>query len=222
MEKVSKKDFVEIEYTGIIKENNAVFDTTSEAVAKENNLTGHGNYGPIVICVGEKQIVSGLDKNIEGKELGKEYDLKLNPEDAFGRKNAKLIQLIPTAKFKQQNIQPMPGMQLNIDGIMGIVKTVSGGRTLVDFNHSLSGKELLYKIKINRKVTDDNEKLSGYLKLSLGTKDLSTEINAGNAKISLKNKMPKEMQEMLNEKITELIPTIKGIEFTVVTDSKTK
>ena len=221
MENVSKKDFVEIEYTGIIKENNAVFDTTSEVVAKENNLKGHGNYGPVVICVGEQQVVSGIDKNIEGKELGKEYSINLNPEDAFGRKNAKLIQLIPSAKFKQQNIQPMPGMQLNIDGMMGTVKTVSGGRTLVDFNHPLSGKEILYKIKINRKITDDNEKLSGYLKLSLGTKDINTEISAGNAKISLKNKMPKEMQEMLNEKITKLIPTIKSMEFTVI-NLKTK
>ena len=215
MEKVSKKDFVEIEYTGRIKENNLVFDTTSEKVAKENKLNANSNYGPVIICIGEQQILSGLDKHIEGRESGKEYEIEIKPQDAFGSKDAKLIQLVPTAKFKQQNIQPMPGMQLNIDGVVGTVKTVSGGRTLVDFNHPLAGKGLLYKVKINRKITDDNEKLLGYLKLTLGISDVKSEISEGKAKITLKSKIPKEVQEMLNEKIIGLIPSIKSTEFAV-------
>ena len=148
---VSKKDFIEIEYTGKLKDENVVFDTTDETVAKENGLESHSGYGSVIICVGEEQLLKGLDKNLEGKETGKEYDIELKPEDAFGNKNAKLIQLVPTSKFKQQNVQPMPGMQLNIDGVVGTIKTVSGGRTLVDFNHPLSGKVLTYKIKINKK-----------------------------------------------------------------------
>jgi len=35
---VSKKDFIEIEYTGKLKEENVIFDTTDEKVAKENKL----------------------------------------------------------------------------------------------------------------------------------------------------------------------------------------
>lgn len=216
---VSKKDFVEIEYTGKLKEEDVVFDTTDEKTAKENNLHDH-DYGPVIICVGEEQLLKGIDKNIEGKETGKEYDIEIKPEDAFGKKNAKLIQLISTNKFKQQKIQPMPGMQMNIDGVVGTIKTVSGGRTLVDFNHPLAGKELLYKIKINRKITDDKEKLAGYLKLSLGTKDIEAEITESNAKIILKKEIPKEAQETLNEKITELIPNIKKVEFTIAKGTK--
>ena len=212
---VSKKDFIEIEYTGKLKDENVVFDTTDETVAKENGLESHSGYGSVIICVGEEQLLKGLDKNLEGKETGKEYDIELKPEDAFGNKNAKLIQLIPTSKFKQQNIQPMPGMQLNIDGIAGTIKTVSGGRTLVDFNHPLAGKEVSYKIKINKKITDDKEKLEGYLKLSLSTKEIEIEVNDGNAKIKLKKEMPKEAQESLSKKITELIQNIKNVEFAI-------
>lgn len=214
MEKVSKHDFIEIEYIGKIKEDNVVFDTTYEKVAKENNLE-NTSYEPVIVCIGEEQLLKGLDKNLEGKETGKEYDIEIKPEDAFGKRNAKLIQLISTNKFKQQKIQPMPGMQLNIDGVVGTIKTVSGGRILVDFNHPLAGKELLYKIKINKKVTDDKEKLKGYLKLSLGTKDFDIELSNNNAKVSLKKEIPKEAQENLSKKITELIPNIKKIEFTV-------
>ena len=221
---VSKKDFIEIEYTGKLKEENVIFDTTDEKVAKENKLESRTDYGPVVVCVGEEQLLKGLDKNIEGKEIGKEYDIDIKPEDAFGNKNAKLIQLIPTSKFKKQNIQPMPGMQLNIDGVVGTIKTVSGGRILVDFNHPLAGKELLYTVKINKKIIDDQEKLRGYLKLSLGNKDFEAEItkdtgtkdvanSVGNAKISLKEEIPKEVEERLSKKIIELIPNIKKIKF---------
>ena len=214
METVNKKDFVEIEYTGKIKEDNTVFDTTDEKVAKENNLHGH-DFSPAIICIGEEQVLKGIDYNLEGKDIGKEYEFDIKPEDAFGKKNAKLIQLIPTNKFKQQGIQPMPGMQLNIDGMVGTVKTVSGGRTLVDFNHPLAGKELSYKVRINKKVTDGKEKLNGYVKLALGTKDFESAVENGNAKITLKNKVPEEIQEGLIEKITELMPEIKKVEFVV-------
>lgn len=220
MEPIKKRDFVEIEYTGKLKEENVIFDTTDEKIAKENKLHNH-DYGPVTICVGEEQILKGLDKNIEGKEIGKEYSFEIKPEDAFGKKDAKLIQMIPISKFKQQKIQPMPGMQLNIDGVVGTVKIASGGRTLVDFNHPLAGKELSYKIKINKKITDDKEKLSSYLKLSIG-KDFEAEITNSNAKIILKNEIPKEIKERLSKKITELIPDIKKVEFTIGEDSKNK
>ena len=215
METVKKRDFIEIEYTGKIKEGNIIFDTTDEKVAKENNLQGH-DFSPAIICIGEEQVLKGIDKNLEGKDVGKEYEFDIDPEDAFGKKNAKLVQLIPTAKFRQQSIQPMPGMQLNIDGMVGTVKTVSGGRTLVDFNHPLAGKELSYKVRINKKITDNREKLSGYIKLALGTKDFEAAIENGNAKITLKNGIPKEIQEELTEKITELMPEVKKAEFEIV------
>ena len=222
MEQIKNHDFVEIEYTGKLKEDKIIFDTTNEKIAKENNLHSNADYGPVIICIGEQQILKGLDKHLEGKEIGKEYNIDLTPEDAFGNKNAKLIQLIPTSKFKQQKIQPMPGMQLNIDGMVGTVKTVSGGRTLVDFNHPLAGKELVYTIKVNRIITDDKEKLSGYLKLSLGTNDFNVEIANSNARIIFKEEIPKELQEMLNKKITKLILSIKTVEFTTMENSKNK
>ncbi|MBI2522890.1 peptidylprolyl isomerase [Candidatus Woesearchaeota archaeon] len=221
METVKKRDFVEIEYTGKIKGDNIIFDTTDENVAKENNLHGH-DFSPAIICIGEEQILKGIDKNLEGKDIGKEYKFEIKPEDAFGKKNAKLIRLIPTAKFKQQRIEPMPGMQLNIDGMVGTVKTVSGGRTLVDFNHPLAGKELLYRVKINKKVTDSKEELSGYIKLTLGTKDFETSVENGNAKITIKNDIPQEIQERLIGEITSLIPEIKKVEFDVVNKQKNK
>ena len=236
MSTIKNHDFIEVEYTGRIKEDNSVFDTTSADVAKENDLYNEkSSYGPIVVCVGENHLLNGLDKKIEGKESGKEYDFELSPEEAFGKKDAKLIQLIPTNKFKQQNIHPMPGLQVNIDGLLGLIKTVSGGRTMVDFNHPLSGKDVLYKIKISRIVADDKEKLLAMLKLSFGDedKDFKVELREGTANVEFKQQMhepssaptplvPEEAKKQLNEKITKLIPSIKQIVFTIEEGGKSK
>ena len=214
MTQIKKEDFIEIEYTGKTKEENMVFDTTDQKVAKENELpTENANFGPIIIRVGDNNVIQGLDLALEGKEIGKSYTVEIPPEKGFGKKDVKLIQLISTSKFLQQNIQPMPGLQVNMDGTLGVIKTVSGGRTLVDFNHPLASKELTYTVKINKLITDDKEKLTSFLKIQLNQKDIEADIKEGSANITLKQEMPKEITEVLNKKITEIIPSIKKLNF---------
>ncbi len=218
---IKKNDFIEIEYTGKIKEDEMVFDTTDEKVAKDNGLEQENtNYGPVTICVGENQVLPGLDKALEGKEEGKDISVELGPEDAFGKKDAKLIQLVQTSKFKKQGIQPMPGLQVNIDGTMATIKTVSGGRTLIDFNHPLAGKDVVYTVKINKIVKDDTKKLEAYINVALGIKDVDVEIKEGKATVGLKAELPKEITGQLSEKIKNVITSIKEIDFVAKKDEK--
>jgi len=212
MVKIKERDFVEIEYTGKLKDDNIVFDTTDEATAKNNKIYNkNAKYGPVIICAGENQILAGLDKELVGKDIGS-YEISLKAENAFGKKTAKLIQLIPTAKFKKENILPMPGMQVNMDGLVGIIKTVSGGRTLVDFNHPLSGKDVVYNIKINRIVTNAKEKIGSYLKIALNLKNIKVEIEENTAKIKIEQNIPEKTKEKLSKKLMELVK-IKKIMF---------
>lgn len=216
-----KNDFVEIDYTGRIKEDSTVFDTTEEKVAKENGLYSKGSdYSPIIICIGENRILKWLEEQLIGKEIGKEYTFEISPENAFGRKDPKLIQLIPISRFRQQNIEPVPGLQLNIDGVFCVVKTVSGGRCLVDFNHPLAGKELIYTVKVNRIVEDDSEKLKSLIKMHTQIKDAEIEIKEGNATISLKGSVPQD-HEQLKKTVERTIPSIKNINFAMI-DKKNK
>ena len=218
---IKKHDFVEMEYTGRIKEDSTIFDTTEEKVAKENGLYDkHADYSPVVICIGENNILKGLEEQMIGRETGKEYTFEISHDNAFGRKDAKLIQLIPTNKFRQQNIQPVPGLQLNIDGVFGVVKTVSGGRCLVDFNHPLAGKDLVYEVKIKKRIDDDKEKLNALLKMNLHIKDAEIEIKEGTAGIKIKENMPKEAQEELKKIVERTIPNIKKVDFTIAEEKK--
>lgn len=215
MTTISKGDFIEIEYTGKIKENNFIFDTTDEKTAKENNIHNpNAQYGPGIICIGQKQLLKGLDEGLVGKEVNKEYTFELTPENAFGKKSAKLLKLIPISAFKKGNTRPEPGMQVDVDGNMGIVKTVSGGRIMVDFNHPLASKELIYTVKINKIITDDKEKIKAMISLTLNIKKEKIDVKIEGNKAAVKMlKLPEEFQAELKKRVLEPIPTVKELVF---------
>ena len=223
MATIKKHDFVEIEYTGRIAEDGSIFDTTEEKIAIENGMHDkNADYSPVVISVGENYMLKGLEDQMIGKEIGKEYTFEIKSEDAFGKRDAKLIQLIPTSKFKQQKIQPFPGLQLNIDGVFGTVKTVSGGRCMVDFNHPLAGKDLVYSVKINKIVDGNKEKINSLLKMHLHIKDAEVELKEDSAEIKSKHNIPKNAIEEFKEIVAKTIPNIKNISFTIIEEKINK
>ncbi|MBI5066402.1 FKBP-type peptidyl-prolyl cis-trans isomerase [Candidatus Woesearchaeota archaeon] len=207
---IKEKTFIEVEYTGRLKETNQVFDTTNEELAKKEKVHNpNAKYGAVIICVGQGQLLKGIENGILGKEPGK-YSFDLKPEDAFGKKRTDLIRLIPTTKLLKEKIQPMVGLQLDIDGSVGLVKSVSGGRTIIDFNHPLSGKEVHYDLEIKRIVTDAKEQIKGMLD-RLGMEN-EVELKEQKASIKLKAKLPKEAQEELKNYLKHAVD-IKEVDF---------
>ncbi|MBN2421009.1 peptidylprolyl isomerase [Candidatus Woesearchaeota archaeon] len=210
---IKKGDFVELEYTGKVTEDNFVFDTTNEEVAKEKGIHNpEAEYGPTVVCIGQRHLLKGLDEFLVGKELGKEYTVKLPPELAFGKKNAQFLKLIPLTAFKKAKMMPEVGMQVEIDGQMGIVKTVSGGRVVVDFNHPLASKEIEYQIKPVKQITDDAEKVKWVIILTIHIKKNKVHVSLTDGKATIKTiKLPEVFQKELTKKIKELVPTVKEV-----------
>ncbi len=192
--------FIEVEYTGKIKDGD-VFDTTNEKIAKENNLHNPKlTYGPIVICLGQGHLIKGLEDEIKDKGVGS-YTVDLDSEKAFGKRDAKLLQLVPLKKFTSQNIKPVPGLQLQVDNVMAVVKTVSGGRCMVDFNHPLAGKDISYDIKINKEVKDDLEKVKGLLEVELRARP---NVTLKEDTITIKG-IKKEVQEIVKKRLSEFV-----------------
>jgi len=153
---IEKNDFIELEFTAKIKDRE-IFDTNIKSDAEKLNIK---DVKPLVLAVGANMVIDGLDKSLEGKEIGKQYSEEFEPELAFGKRNPSLVKMIPLRLFIEQKIQPQAGMQFSLDGMLVKVVSVSGGRILVDFNNPLSGKTVIYDYKINRKVDDLNEKIN--------------------------------------------------------------
>jgi len=205
-EKIQLHDFVEIDYTGKLTDG-TVFDTTSEKIAKEHNLHAQDRkYKSAVVCVGERQLLPGLDAQLPDKELGKEYTVSLSPERAFGKRDVKMVKIIPMNTFQQHNVQPRPGLQVDIDGEMGLVTSISGGRVIVNFNHPLAGKEVVYTFTVKRKVTDQTEKVSAFLSalLRLPAEAMKIEVKENAATVTLPGELPAQISTILAQKLVQL------------------
>jgi len=156
MEKVKKNDFIALEFMGKFK-NGEVFDTNISEEAKKIGLKIDDK--PIILCIGQEMVIKGLDKSLNGKEIGKTSSVDLLPSEAFQERKSSLVRLIPLSVFTQQKILPKQGMTLALDNMLVKIVSVSGGRVLVDFNNPLSGKIVSYEFTIKRKVDDINEKI---------------------------------------------------------------
>jgi len=156
METVKKNDFIEIDFTATA--NDQVFDTTNKEKAKEMGL--EADVKPIIASVGNEMLLKGLDKELEGKEINKTYEIDLTPEQAFGKRDPKLIRIIPIKIFHQQNMNPVAGMSVQLDQHIAKILSVSGGRVTVDFNNPVAGKEVHYEFKILKKIIDNKEKIN--------------------------------------------------------------
>jgi len=200
---IKKHDFIEVEYTGRFKDTKEVFDTTSVKIAKEAQIFSEkGEYAPVIICIGEHHILRGIDEFLEGKEVGS-YTLELPPEKAFGKKKMELIKMIPTNKFTEQDIKPIPNLRLNIDGHVGLVKSVSGGRTVVDFNHPLAGRDVVYDLKVIKLVTDKKVQVESLLKVLFGT-EIPVDVKEKKAVVSFPSELPEQIKMELAKKVSEL------------------
>lgn len=207
--KMKKHDFVEIEYTGYL-EDGAVFDTTDEDTAKKNDLFNeNAKFGPAVICIGEKHVLPGIEKAITGKNPGK-FNIELEPEDAFGKKDAKLLKLMPMKLFRKENVNPVPGLEVNIDNMYGTVRSVSGGRVIVDFNHPLAGRKIKYDLKVNKVIEDTLTKAKAVLKNELNILDMKLELIKKTLLID-EDKFPEEVLQNLEKRMTELVPEITKV-----------
>tara|TARA_Y100000310_G_scaffold167546_1_gene167334 strand:- start:4365 stop:5033 length:669 start_codon:yes stop_codon:yes gene_type:complete len=151
---LKKKDFIEIEFTGKVKDGE-IFDSNIKEDLKNANLDFEPK--PFVFCLGEKMFLEGVEDFLIGKEIG-EYEIELTPEKAFGNRDSTLVKILSMKVFKENKLNPSPGMMFNFDGKIAKILSVSGGRITVDFNNPLSGKIVVYKIKILRKISHINEK----------------------------------------------------------------
>ncbi|HIH23464.1 TPA: peptidylprolyl isomerase [Candidatus Woesearchaeota archaeon] len=202
-------DFVKLNYTGKLSDG-TVFDTTDAAVAKHEGLEGTKSLSPVTICVGQHMLVAGLDAALIGKGPGR-FSVALTPDTAFGRKDARLIKIIPLAQLHAQKINPHPGLRLNIDGNYGVVRSVSSGRTVVDFNHPLASQDVVYDVEVISIVEDKKEQINALLSAS-GLPFTGVHLAGEHATVHFAQMLPKPLLDALQARIAELV-AIKTVSF---------
>ena len=196
---LKKKDFIEIEFTGKIKDGE-IFDSNIKKDLEKLNP----NVKPksFIFSLGEGMFLKGIDDFLIGKNIGK-YTIELEPENAFGNRDAKLVQMVPMKIFKTQKVNPFPGAMFNFDGRVAKVLSVSGGRVMVDFNNPLAGKNIVYDLKILRKVDDINEKTKALIEFFTKKQDLKFKIK--DKKLIIEDKQFAQFLNLFKDKFKNIL-----------------
>ena len=200
---LQKNDFIEIEFTAKTSDGE-IFDSNIKEVLEKLNPNYDKNQAkPFIFALGQGMFLKGVEDYLLEKDIGKNYLIELLPENAFGFRQSQLVQLIPMKIFIQEKINPISGAMFNFDGRIGKILSVSGGRVIVDFNHPLAGKKVIYDIKILRKVDDLNEKTKSFIEF-LFKKDFLFEIKDKELILKVEKEM-KQFVELFSEKFKEIL-----------------
>jgi FKBP-type peptidyl-prolyl cis-trans isomerase 2 len=161
---MNKGDWVRIEYTGKVKASGEVFDITSAAQAKKLGIHDEKKeYGPSLVIVGAGSMMPGVERQLLSMKVGERKAFDVSPAEGAGQRRPELTKVIPLAKFTEKNMNPFPGLWINIDNRNCRIMSVTSGRVRVDFNHPLAGKELTYEIEIKEEITDKKERIKALL-----------------------------------------------------------
>ena len=197
---LAEKDFIEVEFTGRIKDTGAIFDSN---IAKDLEEAGiqQKETKSFIFALGQGMFLQGIDEFLMGKEVG-EYNIELSPEKAFGPRQENLVQLVPMNVFQKQKINPAPGAMFNFDGKIGKILSVSGGRVMIDFNNPIAGKTVVYDVKVLRKIEDLNEKIKSFINF-LFRRDLAFEVKTDKVILEVEEAMA-QFAGMFQEKFKDL------------------
>lgn len=192
-------DILLADFDAWIQDSNELFDTTSEATAKENNIFNEkSTYGPQPLIVGKNRLFAGLDESLLKAEIGKEYEVVIPPEKGAGARDPKLVELHPIREFLKQEIEPKVGLEVTVKNRPAIITAVTAGRVRVDFNNRLAGRTLRYKYKIVEKPRKQEELVKLLLKIAYGTAEgFDVEHHGKNYRIKLSDTCKYDQRWML-------------------------
>jgi peptidylprolyl isomerase len=138
MEQVKEGDVVRVHYTGKLT-NGEQFDSS----------TGRE---PLEFTVGAGQMIKGFDDAMPGMTVGEKKTINIQPEDAYGQKDERAIIEFPKANVPA-DMKLEPGMQLQLRNEQGqpfpvTVSEIKDDVIILDANHMLAGKELVFDIEL--------------------------------------------------------------------------
>ncbi|MFI5377811.1 MAG: peptidylprolyl isomerase [Tepidisphaerales bacterium] len=106
---------------------------------------------PLSYLHGQGRIIPGLEAALDGKVAGDEVKVSIPPEQAYGLRDDRMVQNVPSSAFTGV-AQVQPGMQFQANTPDGprlvTVVGVEGDQVKIDANHPLAGVTLNFEIKI--------------------------------------------------------------------------
>lgn len=138
MSQVKENDTIKLHYTGKLSDGQ-VFDSSVERE-------------PIEFKVGEGKIIPGLEKGVIDMKVNEKKTIEIAKDEAYGEASDELFQEVKKDQLPE-DIKPEVGMGLvskNPDGSERQLRVaeVKDDHIVVDANHPLAGKDLVFDVEL--------------------------------------------------------------------------
>ncbi len=139
MAKAQKGDKVKVHYKGTLQDGHQ-FDSSE---GRE----------PLEFLLGSGMVIAGFDEGVTGMEIGEKKIIHIPSDQAYGPANEELIIRFDRAEIPS-DIPLEIGSTLNMhqDGlgqvIPVVVKEVTETYVVLDANHELAGKDLIFELEL--------------------------------------------------------------------------
>ena len=107
---------------------------------------------PATFTVGDGNLLPGFEKALFGMLEGEHKTVVIKPEDGFGQRNPNNIQEIARSQFSP-DLELSEGLMLSFADaqkteLPGVVQRYDDEVVVVDFNHPLAGRNILFEVAI--------------------------------------------------------------------------
>ena len=133
--KIESGKKVKLHYKGK-HEDGTVFD---ESLGRE----------PLEFTVGSNQVIVGFEKGVIGMEVGDTKTIEIEPSEAYGDFRDDLVAEVPKENVPN-NVVVGAQLQTQIQGqpVPVVVKEIKESSIVIDANHPLAGKKLIFDLEI--------------------------------------------------------------------------
>jgi FKBP-type peptidyl-prolyl cis-trans isomerase SlpA len=105
---------------------------------------------PATFSVGDGNLLPGFESILMGLVNGDEREFTIPPEQAFGQHNPQNVQAVERGNFDQEELElgAMFSFQNGDGELPGVIVDVDDNEVVIDFNHPLAGKNIIFQVKI--------------------------------------------------------------------------
>ena len=137
MEQIKNGDSVSVNYTGRL-EDGTIFDTSLQE-----------GRTPLTTKLGQGQLIPGFENGLIGMSIGEKKTIEIDPKDAYGDVNEMMIQEVELTQVPQGvKAGDMLQGQNQYGPVQVTVKEVKESTVLLDMNHPLAGKKLIFDLEV--------------------------------------------------------------------------
>lgn len=137
MKKIDVNSTVSVNYTGRL-EDGTVFDSSLNPGRE-----------PLSTTLGQGNLIPGFEKGLIGMSVGESKTINIPCIDAYGEVNEQLVGEVPKDRVPEEITVGQMLQTMTPQGPMNVlVKEVHDEHVILDANHPLAGKDLIFDLEV--------------------------------------------------------------------------